>query len=77
MIYLKNWNSAHKIGLKATKLFPNNSSILLRIAGCKIRLGKKKEGHNLLKETIKRNNITNLMRKKIKLFFPEFLNFNL
>lgn len=77
MIYLKNWDSAHKIGLRASKSFPNNSSLLLRVAGCKIRLGKKKEGHNIIKETIKRNNITNQIRKKINAFFPELLNFNL
>ena len=77
LIYLKIWDSAHEIGLKATKSFPNNSSLLLRIAGCKIRLGKKKEGHDLLKDTVKRNNITNRIRKKIKTFFPELLNYNL
>ena len=77
LIYLKIWDSAHKIGLKATKSFPNNSSLLLRIAGCKIRLGKKKEGHELLKDTVKRNNITNRIRKKIKTFFPELLNYNI
>ena len=77
LIYLKIWDSAHEIGLKATKSFPNNSSLLLRIAGCKIRLGKKKEGHELLKDTVKRNNITNRIRKKIKTFFPELLNYNL
>lgn len=77
LIYLKIWDRAHEIGLKATKSFPNNSSLLLRIAGCKIRLGKKKEGHDLLKDTIKRNNITNQIRKKIKTFFPELLNYNL
>ena len=77
LIYLKIWDSAHEIGLKATKSFPNNSSLLLRIAGCKIRLGKKKEGHELLKDTVKRNNITNRIRKKIKTFFPELLNYNI
>ena len=77
LIYLKIWDSAHEIGLKAIKSFPNNSSLLLRIAGCKIRLGKKKEGHDLLKDTVKRNNITNRIRKKIKTFFPELLNYNL
>ena len=77
LIYLKIWDSAHKIGLKAKKSFPNNSSLLLRIAGCKIRLGKKKEGHDLLKDTVKRNNITNHIRKKIKTFFPELLNYKL
>ena len=77
LIYLKIWDNAHEIGLKATKSFPNNSSLLLRIAGCKIRLGKKKEGHDLLKDTVKRNNITNRIRKKIKTFFPELLNYNL
>ncbi|MEE3034906.1 MAG: tetratricopeptide repeat protein [Bacteroidota bacterium] len=75
MIYLKNWDEAYKIGLKATKSFPNNSSLLLRMAGCKIRLGKKEEGHNLLRDTIKRNGITNRIKKKIKTFFPELLNF--
>lgn len=73
MIHLKKWGQAHKIGLRATKLFPNNSSLLFRIAGCKIRLGEKKEGHNLLKKTIQKNQIPT----KIKLFFPELLNFNL
>ncbi len=77
LIHLKIWDSAHEIGLKAIKSFPNNSSLLLRIAGCKIRLGKKKEGHDLLKDTVKRNNITNRIRKKIKTFFPELLNYNL
>ena len=77
LIHLKIWDSAHEIGLKATKSFPNNSSLLLRIAGCKIRLGKKKEGHDLLKDTVKRNNITNRIRKKIKTFFPELLNYNI
>ena len=77
LIHLKIWDSAHEIGLKAIKSFPNNSSLLLRIAGCKIRLGKKKEGHDLLKDTVKRNNITNRIRKKIKTFFPELLNYNI
>ena len=77
LIHLKIWDSAHEIGLKAIKSFPNNSSLLLRIAGCKIRLGKKKEGHELLKDTVKRNNITNRIRKKIKTFFPELINYNL
>ena len=77
LIHLKIWDSAHEIGLKAIKSFPNNSSLLLRIAGCKIRLGKKKEGHDLLKDTVKRNNITNRIRKKIKTFFPELINYNI
>ena len=39
------WEKAHEIGRQALQFHEKNSSLLYRLAGCKIRLGNKIEAH--------------------------------
>ena len=68
LIHLKEWELAIKVCEKALKHHDNKASFLYRLAGCKMRIGMKKEGLKIF-EKAKQNLPLPL---KINHLFPEF-----
>ena len=70
LMYLKQWQAALSICQLALQYFDNKSAILYRLAGCKMRLGKKDEAISIF-DKIKSNFIIPDGFKKL---FPELAN---
>ena len=68
LIHLEEWKQAIKVGEKALEHHDNKASFLYRLAGCKMRIGMKKEGLKLYKKA--KQNLP--LPSKINHLFPEF-----
>ena len=68
LIHLKEWKQAIKVGEKALEHHDNKASFLYRLAGCKMRIGMKKEGLKLYEKA--KQNLP--LPSKINHLFPEF-----
>ncbi len=71
LMLVNDWQKALKIGEQALQYHLKNTSVLYRLAGCKFKLGNKKEAHlifNLIKNEIKiPRNINHLFPELIKI----------
>jgi tetratricopeptide (TPR) repeat protein len=68
LIHLKEWGLAIKVGEKALQYHDNKASFIYRVAGCKMRIGMKKEGLKIFEKA--KQNLP--LPSKINHLFPEF-----
>ena len=68
LIHLKEWEQAIEVGEKALKYHESKASFLYRLAGCKMRIGMKKEGLKLFEKA----KLNLPLPSKINHLFPEF-----